>query len=188
MSVVDARTLLYQPGEFFLAVFHFPAVEVRSLLVVVVEHLREDSLVGGVAESFGGGADPAVGFGFLRQIGQCGVRFAVSLFGQIGVSGVFPAVLELLEGTAAAFGETGVANLSVGRQYLAAGSGNGLFHNISGCTCNALVALAMVVGAYIETCVVFSVVPANQLFVGLRKGRVVSLGFGDFLILLYLCQ
>ena len=46
----------------------------------------------------------------------------------------------------------------------------------------------MVVGAYIEVGVVLSVVPANQLFVGLRKGRVVGLGFGDFLILLYLCQ
>ena len=120
--------------------------------------------------------------------GQCGVRFAVSLLGKIGIFDVFPAVLELLESTAAAFGETGVANLTIRCQYLAAGSGDGLFHNIGRGTCNALVALTMVVGAYIETCVVFSVVPANQLFVGLRKGRVVSLGFGDFLILLYLCQ
>ena len=84
--------------------------------------------------------------------------------------------------------ENGRRKSSVGRQHLAAGSGDGLFHNISGCTRNALVALTMVVSAYIETCVVFSVVPANQLFVGLRKGRVVGLGFGDFLILLYLCQ
>lgn len=111
------------------------------------------------------------------------MRFAVSLLGKIGVFDVFPAVLELLESTAAAFGETGVANLTIRCQYLAAGSGDGLFHNIGRGTCNALVALTMVVGAYIETCVVFSVVPANQLFVGLRKGRVVSLGFGDFLIL-----
>ena len=114
--------------------------------------------------------------------------FTVSLLGEIGVFDVFPTVLELLESAATAFGETGITNLSVGRQHLAAGSGNGLFHNISGCTCNALVALAMVVGAYIETCMVLSVVPANQLFVGLRKGRVVGLGFGDFLILLDLCQ
>ena len=108
------------------------------------------------------------------------MRFAVSLLGKIGIFDVFPAVLELLESTAAAFGETGVANLTIRCQYLAAGSGDGLFHNIGRGT--------MVVGTYIETCVVFSVVPANQLFVGLRKGRVVSLGFGDFLILLYLCQ
>ena len=103
-------------------IFHFPAIEVRSLLVIVIEYLREDFLVGGVAECFGGGTNPAVRFDFLRQIGQCGVRFAVSLLGKIGVFDVFPAVLELLESTAAAFGETGVANLTIRCQYLAAGS------------------------------------------------------------------
>ena len=55
----------------------------------------------------GGGTNPAVRFDFLRQIGQCGVRFAVSLLGKIGIFDVFPAVLELLESTAAAFWRNG---------------------------------------------------------------------------------
>ena len=144
-----------------MGIGHFPTVEVGGFLVVVVEHLREDLLVGGVAEGVRGGAYPAVGFGFLRQVGEVGMCFAVPLLGKIGVFHIFPAILELLEGTAAAFGEAGVAYLSTGHQYLAAGSGNGLLHYFGGGTRDALVALAMVVGTDVEVSVVFTVVPAD---------------------------
>ncbi len=98
-----------------------------------------------------------------------------------------PAVLELLESARrSVFWRNGRRKIySIRCQYLAAGSGDGLFHNIGRGTCNALVALTMVVGTYIETCVVFSVVPANQLFVGLRKGRGVRVAWASVISLFF---
>ncbi len=49
-----------QPPQLLLAVFHLPAVEVRGLLIVVVEHLAEDSPLPCVAEALGMRAYPDV--------------------------------------------------------------------------------------------------------------------------------
>ena len=47
---VHAHFGAYQLRQFSLGVFNFPSVEVGGFLVVVVEYLREDAFVGGVAE------------------------------------------------------------------------------------------------------------------------------------------
>ena len=55
-----------------------------------------------------------VGFGLLSQVGQFGSSLFIScqiiaLFGKIGIFDIFPAILELFECSAAAFGEAGIA-------------------------------------------------------------------------------
>ena len=63
-----------------------------------------------------GSTYPAVGFGLLSQVGQFGNSLFIScqiiaLFGKIGIFDIFPAILELFECSAAAFGEAGIAYL-----------------------------------------------------------------------------
>ena len=74
---------------------------------------------------------------------------------------IFPAILEFFECTAAAFGEAGIAYLTVRCQYLSAGGSDGLLYDFSGGTGNALVTLAMIVCTDVETGVVFTVVPTD---------------------------
>jgi hypothetical protein len=63
---------------------------------------------------------------------------------------------------AAALGETRVANLAIGGEDLSARLAYGLSHVAAGLLGDALVALAMVVGAYVEDGVVLAVVPSDK--------------------------
>ena len=76
---------------------------------------------------------------------------------------VFPAILEFFESSATAFGEAGIAYFLIGHEYLTTGSGNGLLHYFGGSARDALVALAMVVGADIEAGMGVTFIPFDKL-------------------------
>ena len=99
-----------------------------------------------------------------------------------------PAVLELLEDTAAAFAETGVAKLAVSHEHLAARGIDGLGDLGGRLARHALVALAVVIGADIEIDVVLAVVPLYTLVLGLGAGTVFLAGGLDFAVLVDLRQ
>ena len=69
VAEVDVEVLFEQPCQFLLRVFHVPAVEVGCFLVVVVEHLRQNLRVGGVAERLWRGAYPSVEVFLAHQFG-----------------------------------------------------------------------------------------------------------------------
>ena len=155
LPVVHSRAALDEGRKLLLRVFYPPAVEVSRFLVVVVEHLLQDALVGGVAEGIGRGANPAFGFGLHGEVGQVGsghrriaLRHApVALFAQVGLGRVFPTVLKLLERAAAALGVAGVAQASSAGQHLSACVGYSLPRLFGDGSRQSLVALAVVVGA-----------------------------------------
>ena len=60
IAKVVLSLLGYQSRQFLLGIFHPPAIEVGRFLVIVIKHLLENSLVGGVAERCGRCAYPAV--------------------------------------------------------------------------------------------------------------------------------
>ena len=137
-----------------------PAVEVGRLLVVVVEHLGEHLLVVGVAEGRRRSADPAFGVGFYAQVAGQVFRRRVGNALQIGHVTVFPAGAELLGDAPAALAEAGIADLTVVGEHLATRLTDGLLHMGRGLTRDALIALAVVVGADVEERVVLAVVPS----------------------------
>ena len=100
---------------------------------------------------------------------------------------VFPAVVELFSHSAAALRETGVADGMLVHEYLAACFLYGFHHTLVGGTGNALVALAMVVGAYVEDGMVFAVVPADVFCFGLEEGEEVTSLFAEGLPFFNLC-
>ena len=150
-------------GELLLGVFHRPTVEVGRLLVVVVEHAREDLLVAGVAVGVVEGDE-------------------------VGLRRVFPAVLELLGLTATALMEAGVADLVSVGEHLSARRGNGLRHLRTAGHRDALVTLAVVVGADIVDGVVFAVVPADDLIFLLDEREETVAAVLMTAALLHLCQ
>ena len=133
-------------------------------------------------------ANPLVGLRFLSQVRNVGVCLVVTKFGKIRILDVFPAVLELFEHTTTTLGETGITNLAIVHHHLTASGGDGLLHDFSRCTGNALITLTMVVCADIETGVVLTVVPTDQFVLRLSKRRIFRLRFRQFLVLLNLCQ
>mgnify|MGYP003297791546 CR=1 FL=1 len=123
--------------------FHRPLVEMARFQIVVIEDTVQYSPVCHLAERI-----------FYRaQIGNFPVLPTESIF--IGLS-------------AAAFAETGVADLSLVGEYLSAG----LFHGFNGCmaenTCEPLVSLAVVIGTHVEQRMALVVVPADD---GVFGGR-----------------
>ena len=92
---VDARLSNDQLAEFVSGETDGPSVEVLRLLVVVVQNLAEHSAVGGVA-------------------------IKVWLCHQIGMGNRLPTGFEAFGHAATAFGETGVANLTVVGEHLSA--------------------------------------------------------------------
>ena len=78
---------------------------------------------------------------------------------------VFPTVFELFGRSAAAFRETCVADIIPRRENLSACGFDGFHHGLVAGSRDALIALAMVVGTYVEYRMVFAVVPTDQLSV-----------------------
>ena len=184
---VDAALAADQVGKLVLRVLHRPAIEVGRLEVVVVEHLAEDALVRGVTESLGGGADPAIGFGLVRQVGHRGVwRATVAQGDEITVMNRLPAVLEALRNAAARLREACIAKPALVREHLATGGPDGLLHGRCRGACDALITLAMVVGADVEARVILAVVPSDETLVVLAAA--LRLGVDRRLSLFDLCQ
>ena len=112
------------------------------------------------------------GIGFDGQVGEwLPVGNAVTQFGQVRLSNVFPAVLKFFHHAPAALGEAGVADFAAKGQDLPPRCGDGLCHLRRSLFGRALVSLAVVVGADVEKSVVFAVVPTNQAVGCLREGR-----------------
>ena len=169
-------------------VFHPPAVELGGLLVVVVEHLREDFLVLRVTESLGGGANPLPGMLLVRQVGNAVADAVVGNGHQVRLANVLPAVLELLGHAAAALAVAGIAYLVLVHQNLTLRGLHGSIHTAVAGLGDALVALAVVVGADVEDLVVLAVVPANELIVLLNEREEAVLPVVQLLTLLHLSQ
>ena len=115
-----------------------PFVEVPCLEVVIVEYLTQNLSVIRVAERIFDGV-------------------------QIGNLDVLPAVLILVCLTSATLSKSRIANLSVVHQHLSSGCANCLSHLRIAGPCDALIALAMVVGTDIKDGMVFSIVPTDAL-------------------------
>ena len=97
--------------------------------------------------------------------GRCRILYRLEVwFGRI-----FPAILEFLCHTTATLGEARIAYLVVIHKRLTTSGAQCLYHIWFRGICNALIALAMVVGTNIKNGVVFAVVPANQLVIFLHK-------------------
>ena len=85
--------------------------------------------------------------------------------------------MEFLSYSAAAFRESGIANLAAIQQHLATGQPDSLGNMWRGFLRDALVALAVVIGTHIKEGMVLTVVPANQriLLLGEREEIVAAL-------------
>ena len=94
-----------------------------------------------------------------------GVTIGVVERQKVGLGRVFPAILELLGLTTAALMEAGVADLAVVGEHLSARRCNGLRHLRTAGHRDALVTLAVVIGADIIDGMVLAVVPADDLVV-----------------------
>ena len=173
-EVEDAAKVRFQifrdeSGQFVLRIFHAPTVEVRRLPVVVVQHLAEYFFVFRVAERRRVAPYPLFRLFFPGKVRQCRtdarqvLRRNVSDAGQVRQMLVFPTVFELFGRSATAFRETCVADVIPRREDLAACGFDGFHHGLVAGSRDALIALAMVVGAYVEYRMVFAVVPTDQL-------------------------
>lgn len=69
VAIVLAAALAHKTRQLDLVILHRPSVEVGGLLVVAVEHLREDMLVGGVAECGWRRKYPLSGIFLDRKVG-----------------------------------------------------------------------------------------------------------------------
>ena len=141
---------------------HRPAVEIGGLLIVVVEHLTDDLRVAGVAE---------------------GVFDAF----EIGVVFVFPTALECLGVAATTFGEAGIAHFAVADEHLSSGSFHGSLHLRAGLSRDALITLAVVIGADVVGRVCLAVGPADEFVVRLGESEEVMAPLRSFLAALHLC-
>lgn len=164
---VRAGAFVEEAGEFGLGVAHGPAVEVGGrLAVIVVEDLGEDGGVVRVAECLGGGCHPAACLVLAGEVGQECRRRTVAHGLQVVRVAVVPAGGKVFACASATLREARVADVSpaVG-EYLPAGLryglGSGRIHGAG----DALITLAMVVGADVEEVVVFPVVPPDVFVV-----------------------
>ena len=117
-----------------------------------------------IAEAFRLGTNPFSSFLFVGKVRKGDIGRAVSDCLKIRIILLFPAIAEFLGNSATAFGKTGIAYFSSFSQYLAAGRTDS-FRNIgTGSLGDALIPLAMIIGAYIEDGVFFAVVPSQVSF------------------------
>ena len=141
--------LFEQLRQFLLGVIHLPIVEIDSLLIVVVQHLAQNSL------------QPS----WQRLDERWGTIGIVHITKIVKIN-VLPAGAEKFGMPSATFAESRITNLSVSiGQHDASGSPNGLFDERRNLTSDTLIALAMIVGTNIEELMV-GVVPKlnNYLF------------------------
>ena len=149
-------------GQFLLAVFHLPAVEIGGLLIIVVEHLREHLPVLGVAEGIGRLPDPTLKESLVAFL--LGSQTDDITHGaEIGFGRVFPTILVLLADAATALAETGIADFAGMADDETTGGADGSICILAQLAGDALVALAMVIGTDIEDGMVFTVIPADNL-------------------------
>ena len=96
-------------------------------------------------------------------------RGSIGYRDEIGLRCIFPAVLELLGNATAALTEAGITDFAIIHQDLST-SGLDSFHNMDIiCFRDTLVALTMVIGAYIKDGMVVTIVPAYQLIIFLHE-------------------
>ena len=163
LAEINLEFAIDELGDFGLGITYFPTVEVGCLLVEVVKYLAQDMLIVGVA------------IWILERY-------------QIGLWRVFPAVLELLSHTTTAFREACITNLRVVHQYLSTGLTDSFFNvGVVGAG-DALIALTVIVGTYIEDGMIFTVVPADKLVVALGELEEIVASTLMLLALLHLCQ
>ena len=96
--------------------------------------------------------------------------------------------MEFLGDTAAALGEPGIADFLAIHQNLSLGLADSFCHMRRSLLGDALVALAVVVGADIKDGVVFAVVPADEHVVFLDKREKIVAALSHVSALLHLCQ
>ena len=172
LSERHLQSAFYQFEQLLLRIFHRPLEEVGRLLVVVVQHLPQDMLIVCVAEGL------TILVGCIAHRGE--IRFML----------IFPAILKLFRLPAAAFAEPGIADFTLVGEYLPAGGLHGLCHmGVAGFR-DALIALAVVVGTYIEDGVVLTVVPTHDLvlFFHEREETVVAACLFSLTAFLHLSQ
>ena len=185
---VDVQTLADQIRQTLLSELLGPTIEVLSLLVVSIEHLRQNLSVGSVAERLGRSGDPLASLLLNGQIPRRILNSCIVNLGQIGVNNRLPNILKTLSYTAAALRETCVAGLTVVSHNLAASLSNSLTHNLGRSTVDTLITLAVVIGAHIEIGVILTVEPTNILVIGAGLGLVISLCLLQLCRLLDLCD
>ena len=161
LTEVNTRLALDELGQLLLCIVHTPTVEVSRLLVVIVEHLREDALVMSVAEAVRLRPYPLFGIGLHSKVGDS-LSWCVADALEIGLWRIVPTILKLLHGAPAALGETGIADFVAIGQHLAVCTPDGLSHVAAGLHRDALIALTMVVGTHIEKRMVLTVVPFDE--------------------------
>ena len=159
---VHLQLLAHQSRQLLLTILHTPTVEIGGLRVIVVEHLGKHTLVGGVAKSGRTAQNPLAGGLLHTQVGK-GCRQTVGHGTEVGFRHVLPAILKFLGHTTAALAEACVAYLATMAKHLSAGGLHRLRHALLRGTGDALVALAVVVGAHVEDGVVLAVVPSDDL-------------------------
>ena len=145
-----------------------------------------------IAECVGGSAYPVVGISLDGKVrNNVFVLHALSRVAhsqQVRHLDVFPAILILFTYATTAFTEACVANLAFRHQYLTTCCSNSLGH-VGACFLrDALVALAVVVGANVKDGMIFAVVPLNQFVVFLDEREEAVSAFLQFLALIHLRQ
>ena len=108
------------------------------------------------------GANPFFRFLLVGQVREVGVRLVVSHGREIGEGLFFPAGVVALAHSAAALGEACVAECSFEGQNLSSRGLHRLRHLREDSLSDALVALAVVIGAHIKEHVVIAVVPFHN--------------------------
>ena len=84
---------------------------------------------------------------------------------------VFPAVFKRFCGSSATFREAGITYFFVVHQQTSTGSMYGFGYGIVGSFSDSLVTLTMVICAYVENGMIFTVVPTDVFFLGLDEGK-----------------
>ena len=109
----------------------------------------------------------------VRQVGQGTVFFFLEVAhgGEVGIMLVLPTIFKFLGRSAATLRETCVANLVVIHQQLPTGGLYGFCHRSVRCFRDALITLAMVVGAHVEDGVVLTVIPTNVFVLRLDERK-----------------
>ena len=153
-----------QIGEFFGRVRDPPAIEIAGLLIEPRQNAREEFRIVRVAVSRRVGTYP-----FLRTV-RAGLRRTVVDRFKIGNIFIFPGGRIALGYSAAGLGKPRVADGAVVTEKLAGGRANRF-----GCSRrerfrDALIALAVVVGAYVEIRMRFAAIPAKD-FVRIESPR-----------------
>jgi len=163
LAEIDAGTFANQIRKFFLRINDFPTKEIGRFLIVIVQHLLQNMGIVRVAKCRRRTANPFVGIFFDGEIGQDKRRIQRIGFPlQVGIGYRFPHVFERFHCSATTFRKAGIANRSVIHERFAARFFNHGFYQGRRFFGNSLIALTMIVGAYVEVKMIFAVVPANE--------------------------